>query len=302
MSRNPLIGSTKRRFAWLETMTGIVGICVALAGCTVTQTVTLQDVQTTSPIAAPPVRVTYDAQPNQFTITPHLSLPSKKNVTGILEITNEGVHSAQQSDSANFAWTIPGATGGVNIDYVFSRHMSLAFGMSLSSFGNQTYGGWTAGVGIFNEKENGAFRFDFGLQSTPVMYRATSMVITTVNEENPDTVMCFDKGEESYLNFYGALTMNTTRKSWPVNLFFNAFITKQRFIDYTPHSSLTLNEFGSEQVTASHWIAGVTPGLFITMMDDVRLVVGERIIFPFDIVNQAPNPLLQFHMQLDVSI
>jgi hypothetical protein len=281
----------------------IILSCIGFASCVATRSVILENAEATTPVAAPPIRLIDNAKPDQFTITPHFSWPSNKNVTGILQLSEEGTHQAAVHDSTDFLWRIPGMTGGLNFDYTMSRHAAFGFGLSLSSLDGRTYGGWTAGVGLFNEKENGAVRFDFGLQSTPFMYSTIARVIQTYDNRNADTTLSFDDGEESNVSFYGALTVNTTRKTWPVNIFLNTYITKQRFVDYAPYSTSLLIASGNDtRISASYWIIGLTPGIFVSLMDDVRLVIGERIIFPLDIVNQTPYPLLQFHMQIDLTM
>lgn len=277
-------------------------LSIGIGGCGVTESVTLQDVNVTGPTAGPPLFITQNATPSQFIVSPHLILPTSNTVTGSIDLEETRTYRQAVHDTNNFSWRIPKTAAGVNINFTMSHHAAIAFGMSLSRLGGRTYGGWSAGIGLFNEKENQAIRFDFGLQSTPILYSALTQVIVKTGSRT-DTSLYLDDGEESHVNLYGALTLNTTRKTWPVNVFLHAFVTKQRFIDYVPQSGIGPFYFANDtRASASQWIVGLTPGLFVDLMDDVRLVMGERIIFPFDIVNQDPYPLLQFHMQLDLTI
>ncbi len=274
-----------------------------LGGCGVTESVTLVNVDVTAPAAVPPVRITCDAQPNRFTITPHLALPFTHTVTGILELSESETYRASAPADNNLKWRIPKMEGGVDVDYVVSHHAALGFGMSISSLYGRTYGGWSAGIGIFNEKETQAVRFDFGVQSTPNHYSSLTRVVVKQTNDSRDTSLYLDSDRDNHLNLFGSLTVNTTRQSWPVNFFVNAYVTKQRFVDYVPETSLGPFYFTNDRrATASQWIVGFTPGVFVQLMEDVRFVAGERIILPFDIVNQDPYPLLQFHMQLDITM
>jgi hypothetical protein len=286
---------------------GLLGVAavvtgIAIGSCGITQSVTLQHVDVTGSVATAPIYVTENAQANQFIISPHFSIRNVQNVTGGIALDATQNYPPSAPDSDNLLWRIPRSTGGLNVNYIMSQHTAFAFEMNLSSLGGRTYGGWSAGLGLFNEKENQAIRFDIGLRSTPILYSAETRVITK-NGSRTDTSMYFDWGEESHMNVYAGLTFNTTRKSWPVNLFLQGYVTKQQFIDYVPYGGITHVDFtGDTRASASQWIVGLTPGIFLDLMEDVRLVAGEQIIFPFDIVNQSPYPLLQFHMQLDITM
>ncbi|MGE5313760.1 MAG: hypothetical protein ACM3Q4_03605 [Acidobacteriota bacterium] len=273
-------------------------------GCAVTESVSVQSIESTSPVAALPIRITDDAKAHRITISPHASWPSRRRITGLLELNEPSAWRSAPRDTARLLWNVPAMSGGVDVDYLLSDHAALAFGLGLSSLGSHTYGAWTAGFGLFNEKEHGAVRFDFGIHSTPVLYSAVSRVIRSEKGSPADTTYCCDEGEDSHINLFGALTLNTTRKTWPVNLFFHASVTKQRLIDNIPSNALLIfsDETGMRRVTSSHWMIGLTPGVIMSLMEDVRILVGERIMYPFDIMEESPYPLLQFHMQIDISI
>lgn len=293
----------KQSGTWFAASIALVMLAIGLGSCGVTQSVTLVDADVTAPAAAPPIHITNNAQPMQIMVSPFLSLPSEKYVKGTLELTETDTHRASISEKDNLVWRIPKMEGGVNVDFIMTRHFAFGFGMNLSSLNGRSYGGWSTSVAMYNEKENQAVRFELGLLSTPVYFRTQTVVVREYSNNVDDTTRYFDYGKENYLNAFGSLTINTTRKTWPVNLFLNAYVTKQQFIDLIPGEFNDSYSYASDsRASASQWIVGLTPGLYVQLMDDVRLVVGERIIMPFDIVNQDPFPLFQFHMQMDIAM
>jgi hypothetical protein len=274
---------------------------IGIDGCAVTQTISVQTLDIDAPVAAPPIRVVDNAQAGQIIFSPHLSWPSTRNITGILEYDDGYTDHPVTHRINNFTWTAPTMGGGMDIDVIMSPHTALEGGFTLSGINGRTYGSWSAGFGFFNQRENEAVRFDIGIQSTPVMYTSVTRIINTYANDRSDTSYYYDNGEESAPTIFAGLTMNTTRKTWLFNLFLNAYVTKERFIDFVPGSGndrLLYSDNG--RASASQWIVGLTPGIFIPLMEDVRLVIGERVVFPFNIANQDPFPLLQLHAQLDI--
>lgn len=251
------------KFVRMVSMASLCCFIVDLfSGCVVVEKVYMQDVEVDGPIHQPPVHITRNVQEHPLSISPRISINRARNfethVKGHSPVNSRGfyqVDTVRFSDGSislkerdgvnvyefrgkNLSWSIPSAAFALDIDYALTNHLALSLGVNYSIIREQGFWGGNAGVGLFGEGQDLAFRLDGGIHWQTVSYDASTVVVsntTSIFGTSPSYVTFFhDREKETHINVHLAFTLNTTVKNWFVNPFVQLAISEQTLVDFEP--------------------------------------------------------------------
>lgn len=313
------------------------GINLFLVGCSsVTQTIYLQNVDVSGPLNQPPIEVM--SQPGStFTVSPKLSLNGRQYLSGNVEshstvnennvyqidtiFNSDGTKSYKISGSNvydykgdNMKWNIPQFAAGLDMDIKLSNSFAFTGGLSYSGDSNRDYFGGTLGIGIFELKENRAFRFDAGIIWQNLYYDAASIVVTKEYNSSSgytvkDVSFFRDKGNLNTVNPYLSFTYNSAVQNSPINFFVSLGFFTQTVVSFDPNNydpdysfwghSLTVKDKRGESMAT---FLTLTPGLILNFGMNGEIVVGAKILHENSIGNTKQStflsPTVQFNFHL----
>lgn len=276
-----------------------------LSGCVVSQEFYLEDVHVSGPMNQPPVNITKDVKPGQITVSPHLSYNKDRLLKGKIPESEDG-----PSSMKDLSWTLPEYTFGVGVDYTAGAHVGVTAGWNFGVARGQGLWNGSLGLAVFGEGPVVGVRFDAGVQLRAMEHNSYVKVVTTTRGFFQSTVVdtgyFHDRGTDRALDFYGSLTLNTKVQDWPVNLFLNTALSRQSLLDYSPTTWSELHPFpGTElstiNVQSTATLLIFTPGVFIELGEDMRLLVGARIQFVLDMEETQPSAATSPFVQMEFS-
>ena len=286
----------------------IVLFTLIFSACSITQEIYLQEVEVKGPVFQPPVFITDSTEAGQFRLAPHIFFGNARTFMGSVEghtrVNQIGVYQLDTTRNGNeitlretpgantytysgqnLRWETPDVTAGLQGNLAINKGISVTFGGQYSALGSKGFWGGNVGIGFHTADATLATRIDGGLHWTPVAYDALTVVVTRTSlfgSTSEDVLVFHDIGTETNLGFYGALSLNTRRRDWPLNFFVNLAVSRQRLTHYEPHTSVFPYPFYySVQVTdartsSSATFVSLTPGLYLTVGEGHRLLLGAR--------------------------
>jgi hypothetical protein len=318
--------TTHRAFiAWL--------FILVLSGCTTTEyTLYLQDVSIEGAISQPSVRVTDKNAERPLRITPHIAFSTRSaptlagqidrhspvdangvyQVDAELDSSNNTVSYRERPGAntytftgQNLSWKMPGGSFGVDIDYSLTNHWALSLGTSYSPMNGEGLWGYRLGMGLFTERKSSALRFDAGLQWQEMRYDALTAIVSS-----PDNEVGFfqDRGKGMQMDFYGAVTFNTTHADWFANIFLQVALSKQSLAKFKPsisapgyaypfYSPVVIVHDQRAQFSSTFVI--ITPGVFFEIDPTMRLLGGVRFNMQTQIIESSPGSIVLPFLQVD---
>jgi hypothetical protein len=277
---------------------------VLILGCigTVIEEVSIRDAKVRGSMNHPPVFVTMDSTRNPVRISPGFSVNPKHRLTGTIDSESDG----DPAKSGNLQWSLPDYTIGIGADFGLGRSGSLTVGGNYGSVdGYDSWNGYV-GIGIHNAGPASGFRLDAGLCLRGFRHDAYTVVVTTSDFEfwgsSSETASYHDRGDDSVIDFYAQMTLNTIIKKSPVNLFVSAGILRQTLLKYRPSTRtdwliVPVMETSSD-ATYRIILLSLTPGLSFNLGERYMLLVGGRIVTPLG-KDLNPRPVISPFMQLD---
>ncbi len=304
-------------------------------------TLYLQGLQVRGPAMNPPVHITQNPEGNEVHIIPRFSVGSTQTMSGRIQghtkVNRNGVFRVDtvfRSDSGvvfqdrgnvnvnpfdgkNLTRKFPSYSVGADIDVGLSKVWALSFGTLYSSMDGQGLWSYRAGLGIRSHKGSMGFRIEFGWQWEEFVYEAYTVVTERPLSSSVSTVSFYrDEAKKTFGRFYGSLVLNTVRDNWPVNLFFQVALTGQKLDEIQPRvlqeqlwvippffivpaeQNLVHDLRGSFSSTFVH----VSPGLFINLDENVRVLTGVRISFGPEIDDRSNATIVAPFVQIDLRL
>lgn len=279
-----------------------------ISGCTVTQSVYLQDVNVRGPVFQPPVLVTDSLKQDQFRLSPRITFSNKAVLDGRIDghtmVNRSGEYKLDTMHNGNevtfkepsgenvmpfrgknLRWTIPDVDFAITGEYTFGKQLAFTFGANYAAVGTDAFWGGNIGLGLCTEGKRMAFRFDGGLHWSTLSYDALTVVVTRIGGvfgSSEDIAVFHDRSRQTRLGFYISSTMNTKFRDWPLNLFASIALSKQRLTDYEPRESALAYPFytsvyvSDARANASITFLTVTPGVYFSAGESQRVLAGVR--------------------------
>lgn len=303
-------------------------------GCTsITQTIYLQNIETSGPIKTPPLNITQNRDSSIATISAGISFNSQKHILGkINEHTKVNSSGFFQVDTVmengqikykdsgnniydfngnNFQWDLPDFNLFVNSDLKLSQHVAFSVGANYSIQNHLDLFGGNLGIGFFNENNSGAIRLDFGINIQTLKYYTSSVIITAVEQSGSkgSTVTFFDD-EDRMTNWdpYISLTYNSNFTNSGINFFIGGGFFSQSLIRYTPSTpsktyypgGITVTRIDKrEEATAAFF--NLVCGININLSGNSRINAGVRLLKETRTELSSGSLLLMPVMQYDIS-
>ena len=294
-----------KRLSLLMLLSVLMSGCAGLVG-TVIEEVTIRDAKVSGPMNHPPVYVTMDSTKKLVRISPRFSVNPKHQLTGTIDPESNG----DPAKSGNLQWNLPDYAIGFGADFGLGRSSSLTVGGNYGSAdGVDSWNGYM-GIGFHNAGPASGFRLDAGLCFRGLRHDAYTVVVTTSDDafwgSSSNTVSYHDRGDDSGIDFYAQMTLNTIIKKSPVNLFVSAGILRQTLLKYRPSTQTDYDIFFSVTQTTSDAVyrialLSITPGFSFNLGARHMLLVGGRIAMPLG-KDLDPNFFISPFMQLDFTL
>jgi hypothetical protein len=296
-----------------------------LAGCTVTQTVYLQDASIKGPIQSPPLNILENSRKDKIIISPKFHVaPPKPILTGNVNHTRVNANGVYQVDSvknsddtysftesnqntypfqgSNLRWNVSDFYGGLDVNIPWGKTSRVNLGFSIARENGESLLGGSLGLGLCSIQDQGSFTFSFGLNYQQMAYDLTSVVKTDVDYfwgGSSSSVLFFhDRGKAGSLGFYLNLLYNSSYEG-TVNFYMGGGYLQQTLLSYKPNTLdpnfiwpfMTVNDIqGDESFSKSLGFLSLTPGLFFKVSDDIRFVAGANLLY--DIGDAATGQMI----------
>ncbi len=268
------------------------------SGCSVEETVTVQNLDLSGPQSYPHIHITNDST-NAPHAAVHLSTRTASPINGTFtnpSTTGSGA-TLPNSDPGKVRWTLPPVEGGVDLDIPVSRVIALTAGASASD----NHWGFNAGIGFRTQEGNAAARLDLGFEWQELAYNVNYTVTTTTSSIFGDnsTSQKFQKSESaSHGDFYASLTLNTTAPTGSLNGFFQIGYSHQTLFDYE-NRTLVFPVFGwSDKEAVNSSSLSLIPGLYFNVSASIRIVAGAKCMWVVGLDSSDPSfraePVLLF--------
>lgn len=293
---------------------GLVALAVHGCGTTEQQVQTIvHDAAVSGPVFSPPVNVVSDNAKESITFSAFAGTMRGTRLEGVVEgsepsrsawlypadtvrISGSGAIVRKVVPEQNLSWQQSSFAAGARLDIAW-KTVALSFGAGLSNAAGTIYGNWSAGLGIFTGDSSAIrARFDMGVFGQTLRYNTRTVTITTTtsswwfggSSQTVDTAYYHDITQSSAVGYYGSVTLNTAKATWPVNLFVQGNIVVQPVLSYKPYSRTTVDwlmfvpvgsETGRGEVSTNAFFIGVTPGIYVEPSPNLIIVAGAKCLF-----------------------
>ncbi len=286
------------------------------------QSVYMQNLTSDGTMVKPPLFMTDDTKEGDVRVVPKVSVAARQTLVGRAHehsnVNDSGVFqvdtvmqngTTQYFERAgvnknsfqgrNFRWEPPRVTASVDFEYFVTKTFSVVAGANYSSGSSRSFLGAAGGVGFSFESKNLGLRIDLGAHWSPVAYTVDYVVATKLFGESDQRVEFFrESGKSSYLNSYGAFTLNTKFKSSPIQGFLQLGINRQTLVEIERRTSFVGNSVVLQ--SASFFI--VTPGVFFNVAPGTRIVAGIHLADETELLEADPGVLLSPFLQIEIGL
>jgi len=274
--------------------------CLFLWGCSVEETITVQNLNLTGSPSAVPLHVTNDSA-NALRAVLHLAPATTAALSGSFS-DNVAPASGKASTTATpgaLRWTLPSVVAGCDLDLPLSHAISLALGANTSG----DHWGCNAGFGFHSQNQGAAIRLDVGFQWQSLTYDVNYLKVTTTTSifgSSADTETVHRSETNSHGDFYAALTVNSARPVGALNLFLQFAYAHQTLYDISSEV-IVFPFFGwSDKTTVACSHVSLVPGFYIDFTPGIRVLAGARFLWPLGIDSSQPTVLISPVLLFDV--
>ncbi len=295
----------------------VIGVAAVLfTGCvTIKDEIYLQNADIEGTLNQLPVHITErDMVKKSFHLSPHVSVKTNKTYSSThlgRSYTGQIPDSLTDFKRKDILWDLPSFRFGIDMDYAITNDVAFMAGISSSTGKEYQFTAAYAGVGLYSPDTTLGFRLDVGMQYSENSYRGSSIIVRTTTQFNgsssKETGYFLDRGKEFHLNLFASLTLNSSHKNWPVNYFLQIGISPQTLTSFTPVYAITTEPYGVTHIVSDEraessvtWLS-VTPGVYVPIGENKRLVVGARLMTDVRSLPEsaAPGVLVTPMIQLD---
>jgi hypothetical protein len=294
----------------------VVLLGLVIAGCgTVKEEVYLQGLDAVGNLPSVPLLVVDSVWQGQIQVSPRVSFMTGSNrpLTGAVPISGPRAPDTLWSyPERNLSWSIPRTNAGADLQIGLSRSVVLTGGFSTGSARGISVLDWNAGIGLIAANTGSAVvvRLDGGVHGQNTHVQAQSVVVVTVDpvwgSRSQSVYYYVDELDQSSLDFYAALTLNSRVPSWPVNFFLQGGYNRCTLASFEPsHQVHTLLIGHYEHVQSMSEFAvsllSASGGIAVRVADNLRIVAGVRCVFT-DVQDASVNPVWVPCLQIDFGL
>jgi len=265
----------------------------------------LRNIEVDGSPSHPPVHITgATAKKGTAFASPHVSFGSG-TISTSLERQYEGPIGDTLPDfkPKGLHWDVPRVTFGLNLDYAATDGLALHGGISASVGKGRQYTSLYGGIGLYSASPTTSIRFDIGVQYVDIQYRGATVVFRTVNSGPQDTLYYLDSGKEFQTNLFANLTVNSSNEDGSLNWFVRIGISPQTLTTFVPNKQATEEPgpylVSDHRAESSVFWFSATPGLYFTLPEDRRIVLGVRFMKELQGESSKPDILIMPMIQFD---
>ena len=248
------------------------------------------------------IRITENRKKNDIIVKPYLSFNNNKtlktnndqhtyvNNAGEFEIhkingqdyyNESGGINTYEYNGENLFWNLPDWQGGMDVDFAASNYFALTGGFNLSKINERYLMDENIGIAFFKESESWAWRFDANLKYTEVANTYQFALVESKSISSGETRRVYlvnDKTKDNFWNFAFLYTVNSRRRDWPLNYFFNFGIGWQTFYDLNvdTESLHLLGSYSNNDLNYNLNYFSFSTGIYKNIYDNGRLILGVR--------------------------
>lgn len=307
----------------MKTILVLTALCAAalLTSCA-SQSVYLQNLRSDGSLVKPPLFMTNNPQEGDVRVVPKIAVHvpqtlvgrthghSKVNTSGVYQvdtvdengvvrfIERAGVNK-NSFQGRNFRWEPPKINASVDVEYFVTKTFSVVAGANYTPGRGRSFLGAAAGVGFSFESKNLGLRIDLGAHWSSVAYDVEYVVASKLFGDSDARVEVFrESGTSSYLNTYGAFTLNTKITGWPVQGFLQLGINRQKLVELDRQTSFS----GNSLVLQSASFFTLTPGVYFNVVPTLRVVAGVHLSDETELLEADPGVLVAPFLQFEVGL
>jgi len=270
-----------------------------LGGCSVEETITVQNLDLTGAPSSVPLHMTNDSA-SALRAVVHIAPGTQTGLSAtFLDNVSPSDKARYTSSGGNISWKLPSVEAGCDFDFPVTHAVSLALGANTS--GN--HWGCNAGLGFHSAGDGAGVRLDLGFQWQSLSYDVDYQRVTTTTSlfgASSDTEMVHKSESDSHGDFYAALTVNSTRPVGALNVFVQIAYAHQTLYDIRSEV-LIFPFFGwSDKTAVSCSNLSLIPGLYIDFTRTIRVMAGARLLWPLGFDSSVPTLLVSPVLMFDV--
>jgi hypothetical protein len=210
-------------------------------------------------------------------------------------------------EGENVHWNIPDVQTRVEFDIAASRNFAVSVGLNYSKINEKVFWGESIGFAFWGEKKNWGYRFDVNLHFYKMGLSAEYAVIEATDFPRR-VIFIFEDRTDDFKDLSFGYTMNTNRRDWLINVFFNYTLGWQTLYDFRSDAirnvSLTFPFLNPSEIydrfeffEAYH---SFSAGLYKNIFDMGRIVFGARYTNYTDTKDQlfTPDYFIQYEIVL----
>ncbi len=248
------------------------------------------------------IRITENREKNDVIIRPYFSLDNNKmlktNNDQHTKVDASGVYVVEENIGQNYMtenggintfdfngenlfWRIPNWQGGIDIDFAASNSFALTGGFNLSNINERYLMDENIGIAFFKESESWAWRFDANLKYTEAANHYQFALVESKfisSGESRKVYLINEENKNDFWNFAFLYTVNSRRRDWPLNYFFNFGIGWQTFYDLNidTKSWYLSGTYSKNDLSYNLNYLTFTAGLYKNVSENGRFVLGIR--------------------------
>jgi len=193
------------------------------------------------------------------------------------------------------------------LDIAASNNFAITVGVNYSEVNHQSYWGETIGIAFFGEKKSWGYRFDVNLSFYEMQLSADYAVIEETSFPKK-VIFLSDERTDDFKDLSFGYTMNTNRRDWLINVFFNYTLGWQTLYDFESEAikniSLTFPFFIPGEIHDKfeffETYHSFSAGFYKNIFDVGRIVFGARYTNYTDSKSrlEVPDFFLQYEFTL----
>ena len=314
-----------------ELFTAIVLFWVSLhlfSGCVTTTESLLQETKVIGMPVREPVRITENRKAGDVNLRANLSFNNKNSIDTqsdkhtmvneqgffqVDEVPGENYYYEQPNvniyefEGNNISWKLPDLQTRIEVDAAVSDHFALTGGINFAETDGETLFSQTIGLAFFGEKNNWGYRFDANLSFYDMTVSADYVVIEETDFPKK-VIFLSEKRTDSYKDLAFGFTMNSNRRDWLINLFFNYTLGWQTLYnfeskavkDIQPTFPFLIPAEIHEDFKFFEAYHSFTGGIYKNTFDIGRIIVGARFTKFTDTKSRftLPDFFIQYELTL----
>ncbi len=263
----------------------IWSLCAGLfcSGCVTTEsTIYLQQLDSETPANQIPIFVTIDQKEGDVQLSGFVSTYNGPTLAGKAEspqFTAPGLDSAYAPRPEGILWTPSKGIIALSARYLLSKQFAMSGSVNYAWGTSGGMVGGSVGLAVCGSGSALGYELSAGIQIRAIEQEARSVVVQSTTDifGTRQTTVGYssDRTRSTIFDFYGALTLNTAVRDFPLNGILQVAITEQTLGSFVPSGDSFWVE--DTRLTEGVTMFQITPGVVIRLGQSETAVIGVRM-------------------------